>query len=127
MRALEHGQEHGKTLLFLPCTAEPAWAFEGAAALLSQVWNVFQMIYHLYKLPQVTIRNQKVLLRDGQVFEIDGIRIECLLVPGHTWGHMVYLIDDQYLFLGAFRKMKFVDCGKPFFKRLMYRAFLDAK
>ena len=31
------------------------------------------------------------------------------------------------LFLGAFRKMKFVDCGKPFFKRLMYRAFLNAK
>ena len=23
--------------------------------------------------------------------------------------------------------MKFVDCGKPFFKRLMYRAFLNAK
>ena len=31
------------------------------------------------------------------------------------------------LFLGAFREMKFVDCGKPFFKRLMYRAFLNAK
>ena len=31
------------------------------------------------------------------------------------------------LFLGAFWKMKFVDCGKPFFKRLMYRAFLNAK
>ena len=59
-----------------------------------------KVIYHLYKLPQVTIRNQKVLLRDGQVFEIDGIRIECFLVPGHTWGHMVYLIDDQYLFTG---------------------------
>lgn len=45
MRVLEHGQEHGKTLLFLPCTAEPAWAFEGAVALLSQVWHVFQVIY----------------------------------------------------------------------------------
>jgi len=21
-------------------------------------------------------------------------------VPGHTWGHMVYLIDDEYLFTG---------------------------
>lgn len=31
------------------------------------------------------------------------------------------------LFLGAFRKMKFVDCNKPFFKKLMYRAFLNAK
>ena len=31
------------------------------------------------------------------------------------------------LFLGAFRKMKFVDCNKPLFKKLMYRAFQNAK
>ena len=31
------------------------------------------------------------------------------------------------LFLGAFRKMKFVNCNKPFFKKLMYKAFLNAK
>lgn len=31
------------------------------------------------------------------------------------------------LFLGAFRRMKFVDCNKPFFKKLMYRAFGNAK
>ena len=59
-----------------------------------------KVIYHLYKLPQVTINNEKVLLHDGETFEIDGIKIECFLVPGHTWGHMVYLIDDKYLFTG---------------------------
>lgn len=59
-----------------------------------------KVIYHLYRLPQVTINNEKVLLTEGQVLDIDGIRIECLLVPGHTWGHMVYLIDDKYLFTG---------------------------
>ena len=59
-----------------------------------------KVIYHMYKLPQVTINNEKVLLTDGQVIDIDGIKIECLLVPGHTWGHMVYLIDDKYLFTG---------------------------
>ncbi len=21
-------------------------------------------------------------------------------MPGHTWGHMVYLVDDEYLFTG---------------------------
>ena len=31
-----------------------------------------RVIYHLYKLPQVTINDQKVLLKDGQVFDIDG-------------------------------------------------------
>lgn len=59
-----------------------------------------KVIYHLYKLPQVTIKNEKVLLSDGEIIDIDGIKIECLLVPGHTWGHMVYLIDDKYLFTG---------------------------
>lgn len=53
-----------------------------------------------YKLPYVEIDNKKVLLKDGQVFNIGGIRVECIMVPGHTWGHMVYLIDDAYLFTG---------------------------
>ena len=59
-----------------------------------------RVIYRLYKLPQVTINNEKVLLHDGEVIDIDGIRIECFLVPGHTWGHMVYLVDGKYLFTG---------------------------
>ncbi len=59
-----------------------------------------KVIYHLYNLPQVTIKNEKVLLSDGEIIDIDGIKIECFLVPGHTWGHMAYLIDDKYLFTG---------------------------
>ena len=31
------------------------------------------------------------------------------------------------LFLGSFRKMKFVNCNKPLFKKLMYKAFQNAK
>ena len=58
-------------------------------------------VFHgLYRLPLVKTDNRKVLLRDGQVFSIGDIRVECLLVPGHTWGHLVYLIDDTYLFTG---------------------------
>ena len=26
--------------------------------------------------------------------------VEAMLVPGHTWGHLVYLLDDRYLFTG---------------------------
>ncbi len=59
-----------------------------------------RVCYRLYKLPQVTINNGKELLRDGEIFDIDGIKIECFLAPGHTWGHMVYLIDEKYLFTG---------------------------
>ena len=59
-----------------------------------------RVMFHLYKLLQVTIRNEKVLLTDGQILEIGGVRVECFLVPGHTWGHMVYLVDEKYLFTG---------------------------
>ena len=52
------------------------------------------------KLPQVHIENKKVLIDDGQVFYIGNIKIEAFLVPGHTWGHLVYLIDEMYLFTG---------------------------
>ena len=44
--------------------------------------------------------NEKRLLKDGEVFYIDDIKVEAILVPGHTFGHLVYLIDDAYLFTG---------------------------
>jgi len=37
------------------------------------------------------VNNKKVLLRDGELFCIGDIKIECMRVPGHTWGHMVYI------------------------------------
>ena len=53
-----------------------------------------------YPLPQVTILNDKTLLKDGDVFYIGDIRVEAFLVPGHTFGHMNYLIDGRYMFTG---------------------------
>ncbi len=87
--------------------ADSPGLFRDATLYVGEVENRYltgevrrKVVYHLYKLPQVIIHNKKVLLRDGEVLDIDGIRIECFLVPGHTWGHMVYLIDDYYLFTG---------------------------
>ena len=87
--------------------ADSPGLFQNAALYIGEVENRYltgevrrKVIYHLYKLPQVTINNKKVLLQDGEVINIDGIKIECFLVPGHTWGHMVYLVDDRYLFAG---------------------------
>ena len=59
-----------------------------------------KVFWGLTTLPQVVIDNQKVLIEDGQVFYIGNIKVEAILVPGHTWGHLVYLIDDAYLFTG---------------------------
>ena len=55
-----------------------------------------KVIYHLYKLPKVTINNEKVLLQRRAGFaHRRASEIRCFHVPGHTWGHMVYLIDGQ--------------------------------
>lgn len=59
-----------------------------------------KVFFRLYKLPMVKSENTRVLLQDGQVFYLGDIKVEAILVPGHTWGHMVYLIDDSYLFTG---------------------------
>ena len=59
-----------------------------------------KVFWGLHKLPKVQIDNKKVLIEDCQVFYIGNIKIEAILVPGHTWGHLVYLIDDAYLFTG---------------------------
>ena len=81
--------------------------FRNATLYLSEIENRYltgekrrKVIFGLYKLPMVKSDNRRVLLQDGQTLNIGGIRVECILVPGHTWGHMVYLIDDQYLFTG---------------------------
>ena len=81
--------------------------FRAATVYIGEIENRYltgetrRKVFHgLYKLPMVRMENKKVLLRDGEVFQIGDIKIECLLVPGHTWGHMVYLIDDEYLFTG---------------------------
>ena len=59
-----------------------------------------KVFWGLTTLPQVIIDNPKILIEDGQIFYIGNIKIEAFLVPGHTWGHLVYLIDDCYLFTG---------------------------
>ena len=81
--------------------------FKDATIYLSEIENryltgeVRRKVFHgFYKLPLVKTDNQKELLTDGQILDINGIKVECILVPGHTWGHMVYLIDDKYLFTG---------------------------
>ena len=87
--------------------ADSPGLFRQATLYIGEVENRYltgearrRVIYRLYKLPQVTIDNKKVLLKDGQVITIGGVKIECFLTSGHTWGHMVYLIDDRYLFTG---------------------------
>ena len=81
--------------------------FSDATIYIGKVENEYleghkhrKVFWGLTTLPQVIIDNQKVLIEDGEVFYIGNIKVEAILVPGHTWGHLVYLIDDAYLFTG---------------------------
>ena len=59
-----------------------------------------RVLHRLCTLPVVKLDNPKKLLHDGEIFYIKDIKVEAILVPGHSYGHLVYLIDDAYLFTG---------------------------
>ncbi len=40
----------------------------------------------------------KGALYPSETVYVNDIKIQAILVPGHTLGHMAYLIDDKYLF-----------------------------
>lgn len=51
-------------------------------------------------------RTDYTLLEDSQTFMIGNLKIETILVPGHTSGMMAYLINDKYLFTGDILSLK---------------------
>lgn len=48
----------------------------------------------------VKIREDYLLLEDGDLIRIEGISVTAIHVPGHTLGHMCYLVDDKILVSG---------------------------
>jgi hydroxyacylglutathione hydrolase len=40
------------------------------------------------------------LFDDGNEFEIDGVKIKCVLTPGHTPGSTSFIVNGKYLFTG---------------------------
>lgn len=86
---------------------DSAGLFRNAKLYLGETENKYltgearrRVLFGHYKLPMVKTDNEKKLLKDGEVFYIEDIKVEAILVPGHTFGHLVYLIDDAYLFTG---------------------------
>ena len=80
--------------------------FEHATIYIGEIENRYltgevrrKVFRGLYRLPKVKTNNKKILLQDGQIFYVYDIKISAYLFPD-TWGHLVYLIDDKYLFTG---------------------------
>ena len=40
------------------------------------------------------------MIEDGEVLYFDQIKIQAIYTPGHTLGHMCYLVDDKILISG---------------------------
>jgi glyoxylase-like metal-dependent hydrolase (beta-lactamase superfamily II) len=51
-------------------------------------------------------RTDYTLLEDREVIQIGNLKIEGILVPGHTSGTMAYLVNDKYLFTGDILSLK---------------------
>lgn len=51
-------------------------------------------------------RNDYTLLENGQVLRIGGLKVACILTPGHTSGSLCYQVNDTYLFTGDILSLK---------------------
>jgi glyoxylase-like metal-dependent hydrolase (beta-lactamase superfamily II) len=51
-------------------------------------------------------RSDYILLEDRQVVSVGNLKIEGILVPGHTSGMMAFLVNDKYLFTGDILSLK---------------------
>lgn len=48
----------------------------------------------------VQIAEGWIPIRDNVIFEVDGIKVEAIPVPGHTVGHTVYIVEDDIMISG---------------------------
>ncbi len=68
--------------------------------------NYLTNTYHRKKIGPFAIKNSVSiaagyhLLEDGEMVNVGGIGVQAFLVPGHTLGHLAYLIDGDLLFTG---------------------------
>ena len=71
--------------------ADSPGLFQNAKLYIGEIENRYltgeahrKVLYHLYQLPQVTICNEKRLLHDGEVFDIDGILLVFAKYPSSS-------------------------------------------
>ena len=48
----------------------------------------------------LSAKSSEIILEDGEEFTVDGLKIKCILTPGHTNGGACYLVNDEKLFSG---------------------------
>ena len=92
------------------------------------VWEAVQMKYVEYLSDWRTDLGGKKNFHNGAGGTYDCIALMAYYVVCRDVTNLAEIEEmEGNLFLGAFRKMKFADCNRPFPKKLMYKAFCNAK
>ncbi|CAM9988017.1 unnamed protein product [Chrysoparadoxa australica] len=73
-------------------------AIVGIGENIKAVQNVFEGLLQLGK--ETEGKSFDFLLRDGEMIEVGGIKVEVLSTPGHTPACVTYLINGEALFTG---------------------------
>ena len=145
-RILEHETDNERTLLFLPCTAEPAWAFERTIQLLAEKWHVFQVIYagHEGDIPgdfssiEATVADITAYLKKNnesslyaaygcsmggacliQLISLGSISVRHAIIDGGITPYTYPLIIRKAILLKDFLSFKLVSCSR----RILEAAF----
>ncbi len=93
-----------------------------------EVWTDIQKKYVDYLKDWRTDLGGKKNFHNGKGGTYDCIALMCYYVVCKNETSLKELEEmEGNLFLPAFRKMKFVNCNKPIFKKLMYKAFNTSK
>jgi len=48
----------------------------------------------------VRLKDGYITVSDKEILDLDGIKVQVLEIPGHTIGHVCYIVDDEILFSG---------------------------
>lgn len=113
-----------------PCKKEiqKKIAIHYPAAVQEKVWEMVQKQYVIFLSDWRTDLGGKKNFHNGKGGNYDCIALMAYYVVCRKVTSLTEIEEmEGNLFLSTFRKLKFVNCNKLLFKKLMYKAFLNAK
>ncbi len=93
-----------------------------------EIWEKIQLQYVAFLKDYRTDLGGKKNFHNGKGGTYDCIALMSYYLVCKSVTNLAEIEEmEGNLFLGAFRMMKFVNCNKPLYKKLMHKAFLSAK
>lgn len=97
-------------------------------SLRDEMWTKVQLQYADFLKDWRTDLGGKKNFHNGKGGTYDSIALMCYYAVCKEKTNLQEIEEmENHLILTAFQKLKFVNCNRPFFKKLMYKAFKSAK